>query len=402
MILRKGALALALATMAGAFLASCSDSSLLETDPSSAEWSGTVKLVGERLVGAGETLTIQAGTEINAFDGAKITVYDGGKLIIDGTAASPVTVNNQSAGYWNGVSVAGSGSSASVSYLDWEGAPFNIKDGASAVITRSSFHDFLGSVPPVLQGYYASSVSVSRCHFWNYYEAHFYNTPTEITDSLFEAMIGDGIDFDNSPKDSVTVKNCTIRNSSVTNVDGIDFGTLPYPYGAGSYGLVDSCLIYGVADKGVSVGEQALGVTIKNTLIHHTDIGVASKDDALVTVEHCTIADCNHGFSEYQERAGMGGGNLSAANSLVWGNGALYSLLDAATLSLSACYVDSVPAADSSLSYTASLDSSVLVDSSDPFSNRADSDYSFSSWFSAAYGSAYGADLSSVGVSDEN
>lgn len=284
----------------------------------SSELSGARIVEEDIVVGAGQTLTIPAGSSLRFGTNAGILVLDGGALVVQGTAEAPVTLSPASSS-WLGMRAAGPGSSLSIEHAVIIGSSTQAFDGASLVIINSELHSYFTAVPAIVDTTNAASAVVRGCYVHDYYEMHFFSTPATVRDCLLERMTGDGIDFDNSPPETAVI-GCTIRSSTVRNVDAIDFGIIPYMDRPASSGTVRDCLIHDITDKGVSAGEGCLSVTVSNTLIYNVGIGVSSKDGSNVLIDGLTIAECNYGLNCYEERAGMGGGRLAISNSLLWKN----------------------------------------------------------------------------------
>lgn len=296
------------------------------------EFSGTVYL-SDDVYSNGRDIVFSAGTRVMIKADIAVKAVDGASIRVEGTAEAPVVFVNQTTGYWGGLLVSGEGSLV-VHHALLESAPLVARDGASLEIEDSVLHGYLTSSPPIVEASRASQAVVRRTHVYDYYEIHFYLTPTIVEDCLLERMVGDGIDFDNAPEGSV-IRGCTIRNATNWNVDAVDFGILFYPTADVSLGKVEDCLIYNVTDKGISVGEGAAGVSVQNCLIHHVGIGLAAKDGSVVICDQLTLADNNFGVNSYEERDGMGGGKLTIVNSVIAGNQQQIQLLDGAELGLS-------------------------------------------------------------------
>lgn len=281
---------------------------------------------------SGETLEIHPGTEVIIRGEGRIIAAEGANIRITGTRESPIVFQRQGGGYWGGITVTGPGF-LEIRHAEFVGAPIVAKDGSRMLIEDTYLHDYFEAAPAIIYTEYAASVNIRRIYVRNYYETHFYATPTVIEDSLFEQMIGDGIDFDNSPEGCI-VRNSTVANATNWNVDAIDFGVLFYPTGSPSHGIVENCLIYNVTDKGISAGEGTRSVVVRNTLIHNVGIGISAKDGSNIFAESVTLADNNYGINCYEERKGMGGGNLTGRNMVILGNLIQIQKLNGARVSL--------------------------------------------------------------------
>jgi hypothetical protein len=72
-------------------------------------------------------------------------------------------------------------------------------------------------------------------------------------------------------------------------------------------------------DKGVSIGEEAEDITVRNCLIHHVARGVQVKDVSTANIYNCTIVDAEIGLHCYEKIAGTGGGRLTNSyNNILW------------------------------------------------------------------------------------
>lgn len=120
---------------------------------------------------------------------------------------------------------------------------------------------------------------------------NFVRTQGTIKEANILASSSDGLDFDFS---EVTIKELTIKESKN---DCLDF----------SYGVyfVYKASIETCGDKGISVGEKSQ-ITISNTLIEKTKIGVASKDSSRVIVKNSNIKSdiCFAAYRKKQEFSG--------------------------------------------------------------------------------------------------
>ena len=112
-----------------------------------------------------------------------------------------------------------------------------------------------------------------------------------------ENVIIDTAEFLNAPADAIDVdisSNVRITNSKFinSNNEAIDFME--------SEALVDSTVIYGSKDKGLSIGESS-NVLIYNTLLEKNNIGLATKDKSSAKVLHVNFKDNNIKLSAYKK-----------------------------------------------------------------------------------------------------
>lgn len=288
--------------------------------------------ITEQMILPGTTFVVSAGSTLLFGPGGSVLAVDGGSIVIEGTEASPVFLRPTGSS-WGGFTAAGSGSRITIRHAVIFGAPIVAKDGAELLIEDSILQGYLEAVPPIVYTSHAGSALVRRSIIRDFYELNFAFTAAVVEDCLLENMTGDGVDFDNSPAGASVVRT-TIRNSAVPNVDGVDFGVVQYPWGNPSQGTVEDCRIYGVSDKGISVGELSAGVSVRRTLIHHVGTGVSAKDASRVALERVTVADSGVGLDLHEERPGYGGGLISGASMVVWGNQTVAVLVNGSSLAL--------------------------------------------------------------------
>lgn len=117
-------------------------------------------------------------------------------------------------------------------------------------------------------------------------------------------IIINNAEFVNAPADAIDVdisNNVRITNSKFinSNNDGIDFME--------SEALVDSSVISGSRDKGLSIGESS-NVLIYNTLLEKNNIALAVKDKSKAKVLHVNFKDNKTQLSAYKKNWQYGGG----------------------------------------------------------------------------------------------
>src|SRR5439155_5618860 len=102
--------------------------------------------------------------------------------------------------------------------------------------------------------------------------------------------------------------------------------------------LIEECMIYDFTfDKGVSIGEAAQDITVRNCVIYGVQSGVAVKDSSVAAIYNNTIVDSEYGLHLYEKIAGQGGGHATAYNNIIWGVGtnAVLDSLSSVTISYS-------------------------------------------------------------------
>jgi hypothetical protein len=156
-----------------------------------------------------------------------------------------------------------------------------------------------------------------RCEVYDYYEILSQVALNTVEDCYLRGISGDGIDFDGAVAGSA-IRGCTIVGGNAANVDAIDLGN--YLDGTiSSNVVVEACRIGDFPfDKGVSIGEGSLAITVRDCIIYAVDSGVSVKDSAEAVVYHHTIAAAAHGLHLYEKVAGEGGGSATAWNNILW------------------------------------------------------------------------------------
>ncbi|MEL6863158.1 MAG: right-handed parallel beta-helix repeat-containing protein [Bacteroidota bacterium] len=141
---------------------------------------------------------------------------------------------------------------------------------------------------------YESDVDMAHCQILNGQSEDALNTirsHIKIEDLLIRKTLSDGLDADF----------CTgyIRNSRIeqTGNDGLDI--------SGSQIELSGSHMENCGDKGISAGEESQ-LSIDNTQIIGTVIGVASKDFSKVRIESIRLEDCNQAFAAYQKKPEFG------------------------------------------------------------------------------------------------
>ena len=282
------------------------------------------------------TLTIQAGALVQLGRNISIVAQDGGTIDVAGTTMEPVLFRSlNGTNNWRRVGADGTNATLTMRHADIEHGQTAVLNAASGLFEMCYFHDYDGTDfptiynQPILVTESASSLIVRACHFRNYYETLFRSGVIVIEDSLFEDIVGDGIDFDTAAPGSV-IQRCTIRHGTLTNVDAVDLGSQSNGV------LVENCLMYDFPfDKGVSVGEGSSDITVRSCVIYGVDTGIAVKDSSAAAIVNNTIADSNYALRLYEKNAGQGGGQAVAWNNILWSNTNSIALLNLSTIALS-------------------------------------------------------------------
>lgn len=280
-------------------------------------WSGTVIVTADVTVIGNHTLTISNGTIVLLKKGANIIVTDSSSLLVNGTSLSIVQFKCFSAGdNFGALKARGPQTKIQINYADIQSGQVAAYDTAEVYLYDSYLHDYISGARAIVYTNNADTAYVGNCHFSNYYETNFVETITMVENCLFEYMIGDGIDFDNSPT-GTTIRLSTLRHGNGFNIDAIDWGTVDYDK-PGSIGKVDRCLIYDISDKAISIGEKCIQVIVTGTVVNGADAGVSVKDSSIAIIYNNTFYVCRMGIESRQEREGMGGGHYTAYDNIIW------------------------------------------------------------------------------------
>ncbi|GEM_PF-1781904 len=313
----------------------------------STAWSGEITVTADVTLVGPLTLTIEAGARLLMYKGVSVVAATGACLRVLGTAGNEVSISAAQDGEnWGAFVALGNNASLTAQFADVQAGQFRVHDGANGVIEDSYFHDYLVANVyfheySIVYTHQATQITMRRCHFKDYFQVNFYNTPALVEDCLFEYWLDDAIDFDNPPAQTV-LRRCTLRHGIGLDRDAIDFGKLDFQ-GNGPRGLVQDCLVYDITDKGVSIGEGSAGVTVLNTLIHHAGTGVAVKDSSIGVLTNVTAVHCTAGIAAYEKNAGLGGGHGTCVNAILWDNGASASVASDSSFAVSYSDLEGVP-----------------------------------------------------------
>jgi hypothetical protein len=286
------------------------------------------------IVPAGVTLTIEPGVELYFAPGAALIVY--GRLMAEGTATETILFTRRDAGtYWGAIAILYSGADNRIAHavieytsrLEGEfprshgvtayGSRLTLadstvrytegKDGAGVVATdnstlyllRNEIHDIGGdAVHPsggvaVIQGnhiynarwggYFYEGIEISRM------QSH---APALVLDNHIHDVSDDCLDVNDS------------------------------------WVVIERNRLHHCGDKGISLGSGGGGLpqtptaTVVNNLVYASVVGVAVKDGSVARLVHNTIADNGTGLAlhEAPDHPGLGGGQGTVVNSIIWGN----------------------------------------------------------------------------------
>lgn len=142
--------------------------------------------------------------------------------------------------------------------------------------------------------FYESSVKIVNCRFLNNQSEDGLNIIRSTFDmeyTLFQNTSSDAFDCDFC-KGNIT--SSTFNNSMN---DGMDF--------SGSIITIKDCELLNCGDKAISVGE-ASDVTIVNTNIDKSLVGIAAKDQSLIYAKNLILSNCEQGILAFQKKPEYG------------------------------------------------------------------------------------------------
>jgi hypothetical protein len=148
--------------------------------------------------------------------------------------------------------------------------------------------------------FYESDVSVSNCAFVS-------NQCEDALNIIRSSFVVDSSLFKNVFSDAFDGDFCVgkVLNSTYENIgnDAIDF--------SGSDIYVENCIMTGIGDKGISIGENS-SVEAVNTSISGAAIGVSAKDLSTGKIHKVNFTDCKYGFAIYQKKPEFGPASIVA------------------------------------------------------------------------------------------
>ena len=278
---------------------------------------GEVHVAFNLSLAAGVRLQIDPGTVVRFATGVSLRATNATVHIL-GSADAPVFFGPINEGdSWGPIAVQGADGELQLVHADVEAGSVDIREGGLGLLEDSTLHDLPSGA--IIRTLRPGGFIMRRCHIHHYYEILSQLAVNTIEDCYLHEISGDGIDFDGALPGSV-IRNCTIAQVAAANADAIDIGN--YVDGTVSSDVViEACRIRNFPfDKGVSIGENATGIVVRDCIIHDADSGVAVKDSAEAELYHNTIAASSHGLNLYEKVAGQGGGHAVAWNNILWGN----------------------------------------------------------------------------------
>lgn len=265
------------------------------------------------------SLIIEAGVEIWMPEKAQILVE--GKILAQGTKELPILIKNNPANYsWSNIIFKNTTDTSILNYMTIE--------HATADENRIYF--------PAAISLYNSKIIMDHMTMIDVYDNPIYArfSDVRLTNSIIKSTVtGDGI---NVKQGKGYIENCEFIGGTSVDMDAIDYdgvidgvikNNIVHDFRGDNNDGIDigeQCVnlslehnfIYHCYDKGISVGQQSTG-TIRDNTIAYTAIGVALKDQSIVTLDHNTLFGNDFGIYAYEKNPGSLGGSGIITNCIV-------------------------------------------------------------------------------------
>jgi hypothetical protein len=249
---------------------------------------GTWTLDKDLVIPQGYTLIANEGTQIDLINSSMIYSYS--PIVFIGAENSPIKVfSSDSTG--QGITVIKAKRSSLLKYVSFHN------------LSRPSKGDW--ELSGVIN-FYESPVSMYETHFEhnisgddyvNIIRSEFTLNRTSFIHSFADAL---DVDFGEGKIKDSKFMFCGFQGN---NGDCLDF--------SGSIVEIDNVLVKNAGDKGISLGEQST-LSIVNSRVDKTKIGVAVKDLSTATITGMTISDSEIGLTAFQKKPEFGPGTIVA------------------------------------------------------------------------------------------
>lgn len=275
---------------------------------------GTVK------VAPNTTLFIEPGVNIMMPFQSNLVIN--GKLVIDGTKDDPVTImNNETSESWGALCFIDATDSSVIKNLIIKGATTGV-DFTRDRAALSSYNSNLSLDGVIVEDVQApifiqlGKIEIKNCRLRTNFSGDLINIKraeyalTENCDLMGnDAFDSDAIDYDQ-------IKSGIIRNNRIYNIYGFNSDAIDLGEDSKNI-LIENNIIYNVADKGISIGNQSSGI-IKRNVIANCDQGVGIKDYiSYGYIEHNTFYGNNYAVACFEKNIGEGGGTADVINSIL-------------------------------------------------------------------------------------
>ncbi len=252
---------------------------------------GDVTIERTRIYEANESVTVQAGTRLLMGDKASLIFL--GKVVFAGERHDPIVVMPLGPAPWGGIAIQGPESAGSrLQHVSVSGG------------TRPSWR--FVPYPAMLNIHHTRDILIQGCRFSQ-------NAPTTDTvhvayvdplvmqDSSFIKVVGDALDLEYTHAD--------LSRLRIVNVgdDGLDL--------MGSQVSLSDSIIIDAEGNGISGGEESK-VSVQNTLIADSKVGVLAKNAAHVSLSGSVLFQNGTGVRTYQRTVRYAGDSEITANVL--------------------------------------------------------------------------------------
>jgi hypothetical protein len=276
-----------------------------------------VRLTTNVVIAPGAKLSIGENSVVLIPPNTSIRVQTNAELRTWGTPDRPVYfLPADGATSWGELSAIGQDAQLTLLHAEIVAGQIRPLTGSTALLEDCVVRDLM-NVPPreVIAAVNAASLTLRRTHVFRFAEIDSRDTPFLAEDCLLERMFVDALDI-KSTNVPLVVRRTTMRHGKVLSgaqdADGVDLGP-------GNAPLIESCLIHDFDDKGVSIGANAHGTRLRNTLIYNCDLaGVSAYSSSNCVVNQSTISLCSTGLLL---RNNPGPAFVTGTNNILWGNG---------------------------------------------------------------------------------
>lgn len=248
-------------------------------------FNGNITINKNVIIPKGYKVIIKPGTKIDLTDSSTFVSYS--PVFVLGTKENPITVTSSDQTS-KGFNVIQAKQKSKLQYATFDGL---------------SNLQFQGWITPCAVCFYESDVDMNHVTFARNINC---DDALNVVRSHFNV---DRCKFIETNSDAFDSDFCTgtLSNSEFDRPgnDAIDF--------SGSVINISGCTIEAAGDKGVSGGEGST-LYVANTVINNSNIGIASKDKSLVTVENSKITNCVYGLSAYVKKPEYGAAQLEIKN----------------------------------------------------------------------------------------
>lgn len=238
--------------------------------------SGNITIAKPIIIPEGYKVYFSAGTKIDLVDSAMIISYS--PVFMSGTKSDPVIVTSSDFS-GNGFTVIQADETSIIENVVFEN------------LYTLNYHNW--KLTGALTFYESNVIIINTKFYRNQCEdaLNIIRSDFMLSNSSFDYIYSDAFDADFS---SGIVENNYYRN---INNDAMDF--------SGSEITIRDTEVYGAKDKGISGGENSK-LTIINTSIINSNIGVASKDLSIVEIIDSEVINCNYGLVLLQKKPEYG------------------------------------------------------------------------------------------------